>query len=145
MRRRTPRSSRTDTLVPHTTLFLSYPATDREYDARPQRRRLSHRIAPRRGLPAGAAHPDPARHGGRDQEGPRARPCRNRGGYAVLGSGCPAGGRGPMTIPVIAICGIATDAASWRGMPVTRIFVPRGRTVAAMAAAILPEDRKSTR
>src|SRR3546814_17470697 len=44
-----------------------------------------------------------------------------------------------MTIPVIAICGIATDAASWRGMPVTRIFVPRGRTVAAMAAAILPE------
>ncbi|MBB5706696.1 alpha/beta fold hydrolase [Sphingopyxis panaciterrulae] len=44
-----------------------------------------------------------------------------------------------MTIPVIAICGIATDAASWRGMPVTRIFVPRGRTVAAMAAAILSE------
>jgi pimeloyl-ACP methyl ester carboxylesterase len=40
---------------------------------------------------------------------------------------------------VIAICGIATDAASWRGMPVTRIFVPRGRTIAAMADAILAD------
>jgi len=44
-----------------------------------------------------------------------------------------------MTIPVIAICGIATDAASWRDMPVTRIFVPRGRTIAAMAEAILAD------
>lgn len=42
-----------------------------------------------------------------------------------------------MEIPVIAICGIATDEASWQAMPVARIFVPRGRTVAAMAAAIL--------
>lgn len=44
-----------------------------------------------------------------------------------------------MEIPVIAICGIATDEASWQAMPVTRIFVPRGRTIAAMAAAILGE------
>lgn len=44
-----------------------------------------------------------------------------------------------MTIPVIAICGIATDEASWRAMPVTRIVVPRGPTIAAMAAAVLPD------
>jgi pimeloyl-ACP methyl ester carboxylesterase len=42
-----------------------------------------------------------------------------------------------MDVPVIAICGIATDEASWRDMPVTLIFVPRGRTIATMAAAIL--------
>lgn len=44
-----------------------------------------------------------------------------------------------MDIPVIAICGIATDEASWLGMPVDRIFVPRGASVDAMAAAILAE------
>ncbi len=44
-----------------------------------------------------------------------------------------------MTTEVIAICGIATDAASWRDMPVTRIVVPRGRTIAAMADAILAD------
>jgi pimeloyl-ACP methyl ester carboxylesterase len=42
-------------------------------------------------------------------------------------------------IPVIAICGIATDEASWRDMPVDRIVVPRGATIDAMAAAILAE------
>lgn len=44
-----------------------------------------------------------------------------------------------MEFPVIAICGIATDEASWQGMPVDRIFVPRGASVDAMAAAILAE------
>ncbi|WP_256839436.1 alpha/beta fold hydrolase, partial [Sphingopyxis sp. KK2] len=44
-----------------------------------------------------------------------------------------------MDIPVIAICGIATDEASWLGMPVDRIVVPRGATLDAMAAAILTE------
>lgn len=44
-----------------------------------------------------------------------------------------------MTIPVIAICGIATDEASWQGMPVDRIFVPLGSTVDAMTDAILAE------
>lgn len=42
-----------------------------------------------------------------------------------------------MDISVIAICGIATDEASWQGMPVDRIFVPRGATVDAMAETIL--------
>jgi pimeloyl-ACP methyl ester carboxylesterase len=42
-------------------------------------------------------------------------------------------------IPVIAICGIATDEASWQAMPVDRIVVPRGATVDAMAAAILAD------
>lgn len=42
-----------------------------------------------------------------------------------------------MTVPVIAICGIATDEASWQGMPVDRVVVPRGATIAAMAEAIL--------
>ncbi|QNO27338.1 alpha/beta fold hydrolase [Sphingopyxis sp. OPL5] len=44
-----------------------------------------------------------------------------------------------MDAPVIAICGIATDAASWQGMPVDRIFVPRGASVEAMAEAILAD------
>lgn len=44
-----------------------------------------------------------------------------------------------MTVPVIAICGIATDEASWQGMPVDRIFVPRGASVEAMAEAILAD------
>lgn len=44
-----------------------------------------------------------------------------------------------MDIPVIAICGIATDEASWQSMPVDRIVVPRGASVDAMAAAILAE------
>lgn len=44
-----------------------------------------------------------------------------------------------MTTPLIAICGIATDEASWEGMPADRIVVPRGATVAAMAEAILAE------
>lgn len=44
-----------------------------------------------------------------------------------------------MEFPVVAICGIATDEASWLGMPVDRIFVPRGASVDAMAAAILGE------
>ncbi len=44
-----------------------------------------------------------------------------------------------MAIPVIAICGIATDEASWRDMPVTCIFVPRGNGIAAMADAILAQ------
>ncbi len=42
-----------------------------------------------------------------------------------------------MDISVIAICGIATDEASWQGMPVDRIFAPRGATVDAMAETIL--------
>lgn len=44
-----------------------------------------------------------------------------------------------MDSPVIAICGIATDEASWADMPVDRIVVPRGASVDAMAAAILAE------
>ena len=44
-----------------------------------------------------------------------------------------------MDAPVIAICGIATDAASWQGMPVDRIVVPRGASVDAMAEAILAD------
>lgn len=44
-----------------------------------------------------------------------------------------------MDVPVIAICGIATDEASWLGMPVDRIVVPRGATIDAMAAAILAD------
>ncbi|MGH6652286.1 MAG: alpha/beta fold hydrolase [Sphingopyxis sp.] len=44
-----------------------------------------------------------------------------------------------MTVPVIAICGIATDEASWQGMPVDRIVVPRGPTIDAMAGAILAD------
>lgn len=44
-----------------------------------------------------------------------------------------------MDSPVIAICGIATDEASWQGMPVDRIVVPRGASIDAMAAAILAE------
>lgn len=42
-----------------------------------------------------------------------------------------------MDVPVIAICGIATDETSWKGMPVDRIFVPRGVSIAAMAESIL--------
>ncbi|WP_260582714.1 alpha/beta fold hydrolase [Sphingopyxis sp. PET50] len=42
-----------------------------------------------------------------------------------------------MTVPVIAICGIASDEASWLGMPVDRVVVPRGPTIDAMAGAIL--------
>ncbi len=42
-----------------------------------------------------------------------------------------------MDVPVIAICGIATDEASWAGMPVGRIVVPRGASIDAMADAIL--------
>lgn len=38
---------------------------------------------------------------------------------------------------VIAICGIATDDASWQDMPVDRIFVPLGATIGAMADAIV--------
>lgn len=41
-----------------------------------------------------------------------------------------------MDVPVIAICGIATDEASWQGMPVDRIFVPVEPTIEAMADAI---------
>lgn len=44
-----------------------------------------------------------------------------------------------MEIPVIAICGIGTDAASWQGMPVDRIVVPTGDTIDAMADAITAE------
>lgn len=44
-----------------------------------------------------------------------------------------------MHVPVIAICGIATDEASWKGMPVDRIFIPRGASIAAMAESILQE------
>lgn len=44
-----------------------------------------------------------------------------------------------MDVPVIAICGIATDAASWQDMPVDRIFVPVGDTIDAMADAIIAE------
>ena len=44
-----------------------------------------------------------------------------------------------MSVPVIAICGIATDEASWRDMPVDRILLPEGATVAAMAGAILAD------
>ena len=44
-----------------------------------------------------------------------------------------------MDSPVIAICGIATDEASWQGMPVDRIVVPRGATVDAMAETILAD------
>ena len=44
-----------------------------------------------------------------------------------------------MDVPVIAICGIATDEASWQDMPVTHIFVPRGPSIAAMAETILAE------
>jgi len=44
-----------------------------------------------------------------------------------------------MEIPVIAICGIGTDEASWQGMPVDRIFVPIGDTIDAMADAIIAE------
>lgn len=44
-----------------------------------------------------------------------------------------------MGIPVLAICGIATDEWSWGGMPVDRIVVPRGSSIAAMAGAILAE------
>lgn len=44
-----------------------------------------------------------------------------------------------MSSPVIAICGIAADAASWQGMPVDRILMPRGATIDAMAGAILAD------
>lgn len=44
-----------------------------------------------------------------------------------------------MTVPVIAICGIATDEASWQDMPVDRIVVPRGPTIDAMAETILTD------
>ncbi|NIJ36126.1 pimeloyl-ACP methyl ester carboxylesterase [Sphingopyxis panaciterrae] len=44
-----------------------------------------------------------------------------------------------MAAPVIAICGIATDEASWRDMPVDRIFLPAGDTIDAMADAIAAE------
>lgn len=44
-----------------------------------------------------------------------------------------------MAAPVIAICGIATDEASWQGMPVDRIFLPTGDTIDAMADAIAAE------
>ena len=44
-----------------------------------------------------------------------------------------------MAVPVIAICGIATDDASWLTMPVTRVFVPRGGSIAAMAETVLAE------
>lgn len=44
-----------------------------------------------------------------------------------------------MGVPVIAICGIGTDAASWRDMPVDRIFLPLGPTIDAMAGAIAAE------
>ncbi|MEZ5707948.1 MAG: alpha/beta fold hydrolase [Blastomonas sp.] len=43
-----------------------------------------------------------------------------------------------MTVPVIAICGIATDEASWQGMPVDAVLLPRGATIAAMADTMLP-------
>ncbi|ALJ13842.1 alpha/beta fold hydrolase [Sphingopyxis macrogoltabida] len=44
-----------------------------------------------------------------------------------------------MDVPVIAICGIATDEASWQDMPVDRIFVPVEPTIDAMADAIAAE------
>lgn len=44
-----------------------------------------------------------------------------------------------MTFPVIALCGIATDEASWQDMPVDRAFVPRGASIAAMAEAIVAD------
>lgn len=44
-----------------------------------------------------------------------------------------------MRVPVIAICGIATDAWSWDGMPVDRIMIPRGPSITAMAYTILAE------
>ena len=50
----------------------AHPAADREHDDRPQRRRLSDRKPARRRLPAGAAHPDRARHEDRREKGARA-------------------------------------------------------------------------
>ncbi|HMQ20406.1 MAG TPA: thioesterase domain-containing protein, partial [Sphingopyxis sp.] len=44
-----------------------------------------------------------------------------------------------MAVPVIAICGIATDEASWQDMPVDRILLPEGTTMDAMAGAILAD------
>jgi len=44
-----------------------------------------------------------------------------------------------MTVPVIAICGIASDEASWLGMPVDRIVIPRGDSIDAMADAIVAD------
>jgi pimeloyl-ACP methyl ester carboxylesterase len=44
-----------------------------------------------------------------------------------------------MTVPVIAICGIASDEASWLCMPVDRIVVPRGATIDAMAETIIAD------
>lgn len=44
-----------------------------------------------------------------------------------------------MTVPVIAICGIASDEASWLGMPIDRIVIPRGESIAAMADAIVAD------
>ncbi|WP_195908628.1 alpha/beta fold hydrolase [Novosphingobium sp. Gsoil 351] len=42
-----------------------------------------------------------------------------------------------MDIPIVALCGMASDSASWHGMPVDRIEVPRGPTIAAMAERII--------
>lgn len=44
-----------------------------------------------------------------------------------------------MTVPIIAICGIATDEGSWGSMPVDRIVVPRGTSIAAMVDEFLPK------
>ena len=56
----------------------AHPAPDREHDDRPQRRRLSDRKPARRGLAAGPAHPDRARHEARGEEGARSAARRHR-------------------------------------------------------------------
>ena len=48
-----------------------------------------------------------------------------------------------MTVPVIAICGIATDEASWQGMPVDRIFVPRGEFQCDIAPHRMTAERET--